>query len=58
MSDGVARSGNLLEKVSVVFSESWFGPPLSRIPGSAPVKSLDILHKFQIGFLSNRAVFK
>ena len=53
MSDGVARSGNLLKKVSVVFPDSKFGPTVSKIPGSAPVKLLDILHKSQIGFLAN-----
>ena len=47
------RSGNLLKKVSIVFSESRFGPPVSKIPGSAPAKLLDILYTSQIGFLAN-----
>ena len=38
---------------TVVFSESRFGPPVSKVPGSAPAKLLDVLHTSQIGFLAN-----
>ena len=40
----------MLKKVSVVFSDSKYGPPVSKIPGSAPVKLLDTS---QIGFLAD-----
>ena len=43
----------MLKKVSVVFSDSKFGPPVSKISGSAPVKLLDILHTSQTSFLAH-----